>query len=974
MRSKTPFPLLLVLATLLLGTAQAQVRYVKSGAEGGGNSWEDAMGDVQAAMDSLAGPGGEVWIAAGTYKPDISGFLLPPNVCLYGGFPADATDATTFLDRDPKAHRTILSGDLGDDDEFDDDTGLPLPETMTDNAWRVLDIQELGSGQTIVDGFVIEGGNTANEPGSGTMPHRGGGGIRVLPGGGGGYRNSGSLILRNCEVRRNRAGHDEYQGTHGGGLFAESVNLHVIDCLFSRNVAGDGRDGEEGLGGQQGEFGMVGGGGGGIAVRYGADAVFDRVLFKNNRAGYGGHGGKGGDNPAGDAGDGGNGGPGGAGGGLLLQYIGNQAVLRDCLFVANWAGRGGAGGAGGDTPAAGARAGAGGDGAGSDPASYGFSGCGGAVFFEYCHGEATVQRSTFAENRAGDGGAGGAGGIATGDGEDGQPGVVGPGGDGGAILFFEGSPVLENSTFFANYAAAHGGGLAFAVMYNAYLTGQHLTFADNHAAKHGGAVSMVSRSPQEDGATLIANSVFSGNRISEGGIRAPDDDVWASHQGMTIAHSLLAEPVPGGVIRDQCLAADPRLKPLAWNGGRTPTMALAADSPATNSDIFGSAYASVGDQRGFPRDAAPDLGAFESRVQASDLTVANLTATSASLAWTAGDWPHSVVFLRPEDPEDPRPRPEDGIAYATGGKIANTPWLCVYAGSETTVNLADLAPDTTYRIMVCSTEGELYLHNTEDAADNPLVFSTPPSVVAPVLVSPVHCPADDPAHGHSLEPEPVLVWDPPANPATAHFQVWLDGVKIGDTTLDTAGFRYFDGMGWAEFPDTGGMPATAQRIAFRRVAGEIQTRRETISEMAREWWVEVTDGAASATSAQHRFLVKEPAWEDGDAVAGFTLIRKAQIEQLRAEANALRRMRGLADVSFAETDDVIVVNETPIRGVHFQKIRQAVADAAAETGADPALWEWTDPVLQPNETPVRAVHLNELRAALEGRYPVDAQR
>lgn len=61
------------------------------------------------------------------------------------------------------------------------------------------------------------------------------------------------------------------------------------------------------------------------------------------------------------------------------------------------------------------------------------------------------------------------------------------------------------------------------------------------------------------------------------------------------------------------LRADPRLKPLARNGGFTPTHALADTSPAINrgSNVLGLKY----DQRGhgFPRTkgVCTDIGAFE---------------------------------------------------------------------------------------------------------------------------------------------------------------------------------------------------------------------------------------------------------------------------------------------------------------------------------------------------------------------------
>jgi hypothetical protein len=53
--------------------------------------------------------------------------------------------------------------------------------------------------------------------------------------------------------------------------------------------------------------------------------------------------------------------------------------------------------------------------------------------------------------------------------------------------------------------------------------------------------------------------------------------------------------------------ADPKLGPLADNGGPTKTMALLAGSPA----IGGGAGCPSTDQRGEPRKGACDIGAYQ---------------------------------------------------------------------------------------------------------------------------------------------------------------------------------------------------------------------------------------------------------------------------------------------------------------------------------------------------------------------------
>src|SRR5262249_45964772 len=64
----------------------------------------------------------------------------------------------------------------------------------------------------------------------------------------------------------------------------------------------------------------------------------------------------------------------------------------------------------------------------------------------------------------------------------------------------------------------------------------------------------------------------------------------------------------GSAISGTPIAADPQLGRLQNNRGPTPTMAPASSSPARDAGAAG--LASV-DQRGQPRDARPDLGAYE---------------------------------------------------------------------------------------------------------------------------------------------------------------------------------------------------------------------------------------------------------------------------------------------------------------------------------------------------------------------------
>ena len=74
-----------------------------------------------------------------------------------------------------------------------------------------------------------------------------------------------------------------------------------------------------------------------------------------------------------------------------------------------------------------------------------------------------------------------------------------------------------------------------------------------------------------------------------------------------LPNTLIASNTPAGGDS----FTDPKLGPLANNGGPTPTMALLAGSPAI--DAGNTSVATATDQRGFPRPAglAADIGAFE---------------------------------------------------------------------------------------------------------------------------------------------------------------------------------------------------------------------------------------------------------------------------------------------------------------------------------------------------------------------------
>lgn len=130
--------------------------YVKYNASGSNNgtTWANAYTSLKTALE-VAGNFDEVWVAAGTYKPHASDVNVTFQVFesndieIYGGF---AGSESTLAARNVASNPTILSGDLGNDDNT---TVIPFT-SATPNTNIVF---EIGGGKTNItfDGFTIQG-------------------------------------------------------------------------------------------------------------------------------------------------------------------------------------------------------------------------------------------------------------------------------------------------------------------------------------------------------------------------------------------------------------------------------------------------------------------------------------------------------------------------------------------------------------------------------------------------------------------------------------------------------------------------------------------------------------------------------------------------------------------------------------------------------------------------------------------------
>lgn len=204
-----------------------RIIYVDSSATGANNglTWSDAFKHLQDGLE-FASEGDEIWVSDGIYKPDQGAnkkkgdkalaFVLEKGVAIYGGFPPGGE---SFEKRRP-AGNTILSGDLQDNDaDRIEPKQLFNDKTRNDNSHHVISASGTNY-ETILDGFVITGGN-AKGPSESSF-HKGGG----L------YCKSGSLTLSNCVLKSN-------SGIQGGAVCILEGNPLMFNCIFGENYSVD---------------------------------------------------------------------------------------------------------------------------------------------------------------------------------------------------------------------------------------------------------------------------------------------------------------------------------------------------------------------------------------------------------------------------------------------------------------------------------------------------------------------------------------------------------------------------------------------------------------------------------------------------------------------------------------------------------------------------------------------------------------
>ena len=187
--------------------------YVNATATGAndGSSWISGYTDLSDGLNAatpMNTPRDQVWVAAGEYKVSTANdtFLLKAGVHVYGGFegtesgnpinvPADDPrqfDADGYL-----VHETILSGELGDPDDFSDNV-------------EVLVTAPAGDSDFIFDGF--------------TVTRAAGHGVYGPPDADGAYRN--------LRIVDNRAVEFDGLGDYdmGAGMFVVGCSPSIFRC------------------------------------------------------------------------------------------------------------------------------------------------------------------------------------------------------------------------------------------------------------------------------------------------------------------------------------------------------------------------------------------------------------------------------------------------------------------------------------------------------------------------------------------------------------------------------------------------------------------------------------------------------------------------------------------------------------------------------------------------------------------------
>lgn len=236
-----------------------------------------------------------------------------------------------------------------------------------------------------------------------------------------------------------------------------------------------------------------------------------------------------------------------------------------------------------------------------------------------------------------------------------------------------------------------------------------------------------------------------------------------------------------------------------------------------------------------------------------------------------------------------------------------------------------------------------------------IVFNQAP--FAPALLAPVSYDGDPWSTGRTLSLQPVLIWEVPEDEDddALHFIVQIDtgsGLEtVADSAVDPTGFTLFSNPN-VDFPAASG----AGMVAYR-----IQPDDGVEGPGVYSWTVIAHHGDSTSMPAVTRTIqIGERPVDLESAVAGDYRIRLSFLQALRREVNFTRLFYGEDAVDF--TDSAVVPNESLVRSVHVNELREALDEL-------PLLWGLTPNYSQginAHSSFIKAGDFIEIRNVLEG--------
>jgi hypothetical protein len=218
--------------------------------------------------------------------------------------------------------------------------------------------------------------------------------------------------------------------------------------------------------------------------------------------------------------------------------------------------------------------------------------------------------------------------------------------NGGGIQTYKTAIVIERSTLSGNSATtpnSDGGGI---YAYGGSMAIRSSTIDGNAATRNGGGISSFNLNPDPS----LSNTIVAGNTAPTG-----PNLIGGAGDVFNAAFSLIGDPAGATVAgAPNITGQDPKLGPLANNGGPTLTQALLPGSPALDAGI-----ATGTDQRGVPRpfdlkgsptasgSNAADIGAYEEALCAGKLV--NRVGTDGNDVLTGTPGPDGILGLGGND-------------------------------------------------------------------------------------------------------------------------------------------------------------------------------------------------------------------------------------------------------------------------------------------------------------------------------------